>query len=209
MWRKILFAVVVLTFAFAILLLSIFRTAAVRYEVKDNPNSPNTGIPENNGKVVDYYLPYPGNVLPDSPFWEVKAIRDKIWLSITTNPTRKAELMLLFADKRLGSAKELFDKGNINEGITTLSKAEKYLEESLAQEKKNRSIGLDTAEFLIRLSKASLKHYEVMEEIKAMVADDVKPVVISFEVYPQKIFEQSRNSLLETGITPPENPFDW
>ena len=59
---------------------------------------------------VAYELPFPGKVLPDSPFWVFKVIRDKVWYGLSFSHLKKAELALLFSDKRLGSAKILFEK---------------------------------------------------------------------------------------------------
>ncbi|OGM21729.1 hypothetical protein A2863_04605 [Candidatus Woesebacteria bacterium RIFCSPHIGHO2_01_FULL_38_9b] len=209
MWQKILFVIVTLAFAFAILLLSVFRTAAVKYELSGKSVSQNDSMLGEGNATIDYYLPYPGRVLPDNPFWFLKALRDKLWFSFTTNPTRKAELLLLLADKRLGSAKILFEKGKNSEALSTLTKAEKYLEAAMVQERENRKQSLDTSEFLVRIAKASLKHYQLMQYIEKNVPDDIKPAVIVSQEYPKKVYEQARNSLLENGLTPPENPFGW
>src|SRR3989344_3288923 len=176
MWRKLLVVSLVLMFAFGILFLSIFRTAAVRYEFGG------TNVPQptqsGDGEIfIDYYLAYPGNVLPGSPFWPLKAVRDRAWIFLTTNSTRRAELMLLFADKRLGSAKILFEEGNPEESLSTLTKAEKYLDDASRQEKESREKGFDTTEFLSTLTKASLKHYAQILEIEETAPEEAKPVI--------------------------------
>lgn len=211
MWRRLLVAASTVMLAFAILFISVFRTASVKYEFSDvrTPDNQGTFVLGDKDINIDYYLPYPGKVLPDSPLWPVKALRDKVWLFLTTNQSRKAELKLLFADKRVGSAKLLFEKDKPEIGFTTLTKAEKYLEEAVVQEKVNRENGLDTTEFLQRLSKASLKHYEVMEEILMIAPDDAKPQVVSSQDYPKRAYEMVRDALFEKGIQPPETPFDW
>jgi hypothetical protein len=211
MLRKVLITLPVLVFAFGILLTSILRTASVKYEFngKIASNSQDMQVLGEEDIVIDYYLVYTGRVLPGSPLWFVKALRDKIWLLLTTNSSRKAELKLLFADKRLGAAKILFEKGKAGVGFSTLTKAEKYLEEAVAQESENRNEGDDTSEFLVTLAKASLKHFQVMEEIVDIAPEDAKPKVIEIQSYPKRAFEESRNALLEIGKTPPENPFGW
>lgn len=83
-------------------------------------------------KEVDYFLAYPG-VLPDHFLYPIKMIRDRIWLWLTMDPLKKAELLLLFADKRLGAGKVLVEGNKVDLGITTFSKAEKYLQRAANQ----------------------------------------------------------------------------
>ena len=209
MFRKIVVSSLVLAFAFGILLISIFRTASVKYQFNNTGKQINAKVLEGVTELVDYNLPFPGKVLPDSPLWSLKALRDRIWLLVTTNPSRKAELKLLFADKRLGSAIVLFDKEKFEEGLTTLTKAEQYLEEAGWQEEENRKKGIETSDFLQILAKASLKHYEVMQNILTIAPEEAKPTIIQTQDYSKKVFENSRNALLEKGKSAPENPFDW
>lgn len=211
MWKKVLVYITVILVAFAILFASILRTASVKFEVNDNlPNKGFASLDEELGDVaIDYYLPYPGGVLPDSPLWPIKALRDKLWFSITTNATRKVELKLLFADKRLGSSQVLFQKGKTSDAISTLAKAEKYLEEVSLDEERLRKEEYDTTDLLYRLSNASLKHYQVMSALKKIVSPDVAQFITELQEYPKKSFERSKNGLLDNGIEPPENPFEW
>jgi len=209
MFRKVLIAALVLIAAFGILLISVFRTASVKYQFSDTGKQVNARVLGETTEVIDYNLPYPGKVLPDSPLWSVKALRDRVWLWVTTNPTRKAELKLLFADKRLGSSKILFEKGKFEEGLTTLTKAEKYLEEVGWQEEENRKMGIETSGFLEILARASLKHYEVMQNILTIAPEAARPTIIQTQGYSKRVFENSRNALLEKGKSAPENPFAW
>jgi len=212
MFRKLALFSAVLIFAIGILFTSVLRTAAVKYEFSDMPQNGSgrtLRVLGENDVNINYNLAYPGKILPDSPLWPLKALRDRVWLWITTNDSRKAELQLLFADKRISMSKILFENGKPEEAYSTLTKAEKYLAEASAGEKANREKGMDTSEFLMRLSYASLKHAQVIDEITQIVPEDVKPSVIATKEYPKKVFEETRNSLLEIGIDPPENPFDW
>lgn len=208
MWRKISLLSGFLVIAFGILLVSILRTAAVKYDFTGESTLDVQILGDSNVRI-DYDLPYQGRIVPDSPLWPLKALRDKIWLFVTSNSSRKAELSLLFADKRLASAKILFQNDKPEIAFTTLSKAEKYLEESLLQENKNRKKGMNTSDFLKRLALASLKHYEVMDEIVLIAPEDAKPKIIETQSYARKVYESSRDALNEKGITPPESPFNW
>lgn len=212
MLRKLTLVFAVLLFAVGILFTSVLRTAAVKYEFAESPQTVNVSASSVLGEEeinIDYFLAYPGKVLPDSPIWFLKALRDRIWLWLTTNSSRKAELKLLFADKRISMSKILFERGKPEIGYSVLTKAEKYLEEAGSSEKENRGKGIDTSEFLERLAKASLKHAEVIDEILEIAPEDARPNIISAKEYSKKVFEESRNALLEKGMEPPENPFDW
>lgn len=197
------------SFAFLILIVSFLRCSAVSFSASTSPSpTPLTNSNKEDKIEINYFLPYPGKILPDSPFWYAKALRDKIWFLVTSNPTRKAELFLLFADKRLSSSKILFEKDKPVVALSTLTKAEKYLEKALLLEKKNRGKGVDTKDFLQHLANASLKHRQVIEEIIMIAPEDTRPQVIKVEDYAKNIYKESRDALNSLGIPAPENPFD-
>lgn len=207
MWRKVVPFLVVLTFAFGVLFTSVLMTASVKYNFSDENGEPS--VLGEKVASIQYGLPYPGKVLPDSPLWFLKALRDRVWFFITTNSSRKAELKLLFADKRLGSSRILFEKGKAEVGFSALTKAEKYLEEASVVEKENRKKGVETTEFLKKLALSSLKHYEVIEEIVQVAPEDAKPKVVEVQSYSKRIYFSTRDLLYEKGEDPPENPFNW
>lgn len=208
MLKKLLVAIPLLLFAFAILFISILRVAAVKYDYK-GPMNAQKGFLSTLETKVDYQLPYPGTVLPDNPLWALKVIRDRLWLFITTDPYRQAEMKLLFADKRLGSAKILFEQNKPDIGMATLEKGVRYLTESANLEKTLRENGSDTRELLDRLTRASLRHYELMDLMYNSAPDEARPTLIVLEMYPRKVYEDARNAQLDKGITPYENPFGW
>lgn len=208
MLRKVLVYILTLGIAFTILFVSVLRTASVRYEVDDTMINW-SDVPSNRDVEINYFLAFPGRVLPDNPFWPLKSLRDKFWLSITTDPMRRAELKLLFADKRLGSSQILFERGRVDDALSTLTKAEKYLEEASMEEETIRKGGSDTTEFLFRLANASLRHYQVMQHTIEIVPCEIKPVIIETQVYSKNSFERARNGLLDKAKSPPENPFEW
>lgn len=113
---------------------------------------------------VDYYLPYPG-ILPDHPLYWLKMVRDRVQLWLTTDNLPKAEKLLLYADKRLGAGWALVEGNKPGLGITTLTKAEKYLEQAVNLAQK---LGEGEAEvkFKAKLAKAIKKHEEVLNLIE-------------------------------------------
>ena len=112
-------------------------------------------------QMVDYYLPAPG-YLPDHPLYWVKMVRDRVDLWLTFSTTAKAQRFLNYADKRLAAGWALVEKGEIDLGVSTLTKGEKYLDQALVSGQ-----SLDAT----KLNKAKLKHWEVLSLLKDKVGD--------------------------------------
>jgi len=206
MFGRILATISVLLFAFAILAVSILQSSEITYTFANiNPGITNSieGVPQ-----VSYTLPFAGVVLPDSPLWFLKAIRDKIWFKVTSSPIRRAELALMFSDKRLAASKILFEKGNSNLGVSTLVKGEKYLEIALEQEKIARARGEDTSAFLLKIATSSLKHREIIDSLMRYVPDEAKAYIIKSENYAINAYTTSRDVLNSKNLICPFNPFD-
>jgi hypothetical protein len=207
-------AVILSTFllAFSILAISVLRVASVRYAfsgpVGGSGASPSPASPTNNKPIeINYELAYPGSILPDNPLWQIKALRDKLWLAFTFNSSKKAELLLLFADKRLAASNILFADGKPELAFSTLTKGEKYLESAEDITKANRKKGLDTREFDAKLASAALKHRQVIGGILTIAPEDAKPEIIKVLSYSDAVYGDCRNALMAAGAGVPENPF--
>lgn len=195
-----------LVFASFILAVSIFRTVSPQHVFSQiKRETPQKA--EVVKKPIDYYLVYPG-ILPDHFLWPLKALRDQAWVFFTTDPMRKAELYLLFADKRIGAAKVLLEGGKSGLAFSTASKAEKYLEQAVAQEKFAREKGLDTGALLDKLALASLKHREVLEEMYVKAGEDARPKIVEVLNYPKRLFDEVKMRLLDLNRPIPESPFE-
>ncbi len=184
MMKKVIFLIMVLLFAFGILAVSVMKTVAIEgqsasqnYKIKpvdsvlldEESVSTPSGIAQK--EKIDYFLAYPG-ILPDHFLYPVKMIRDRIWLWLTIEPKKKAELMLLFADKRLGAGKALIEGNKVDLGVSTLTKGEKYLQRAVAEIiKKDKE---DSRILLEKLSLAALKHEEVLLELQEKVSGETK-----------------------------------
>jgi hypothetical protein len=198
--KKIFLISAALIFASVVLTTSVIKTSAQslaqNYQVEPisvtavegEGNEKETGLPAAQ-ESIEYQLPYPG-ILPDHFLYPLKMIRDRIWLFLTTDSLKKAELLLTYADKRLWAAQLLLDKGQEEKAVATASKAEKYLEQAVAQEVKAREGGKKTESFLARLSQASLKHEEMLLGIKERVSDQAKGVIEGMLGYPRQAYEQ-------------------
>jgi len=142
---------------------------------------------------VSYYLPYPG-ILPDHPMYWLKMIRDRVQLWLTTGNLSKTERLLLYADKRLGAGWALVEGNKTSLGITTLTKAEKYLEQAV---KLGASLGEEGEEKKLKdkLIKATKKHIEVLNIVKNLVGEKEAGMV------EQMIKMQTKEMVKERGLT--------
>lgn len=202
--RRILVLTTIL-FSFVILFVSITQTAQVKYSFNEALSGQTAEIADS--QIIEYYFPYPGRILPDHPLWTFKAMRDRVWLSITPSAARRAELNLLLANKRLISAKILFERDKSELAFSVLTKASKYLESALKEEETARARGVDTKSFLISLARASLKHREIVREIYDVAAADVKPEISKIEEKTDFIYMDLENVFRDENMTAPDNPF--
>jgi len=115
-------------------------------------------------KLGDYYLAYPG-ILPDHPLYWVKMIRDRIVLTLTAEPVARWQLLLLYADKRIGAAQVLVKGNKVSLGAVTATKAEKYMDQALGQLEKLKSQGKMTAMIADQAIKACAKHQEITSQL--------------------------------------------
>ena len=211
---QIVAVLITLLIAVSILFISILRTASTTPSFTLPPPLSKSQIKDiEEGQIdieglITYELVNPGSVLPDHPLWWVKALRDRVWLMITPGSTRKAELNLLFADKRLAAAIKLFEKGNFESGYSTLEKGEHYLAIASDLEVINRQEGYDTTEFLMRLANASLKHRYEIESLLLIAPEDARPFIVQTQDNSKKVFKDSSNLLKSQGLTPPINPYE-
>lgn len=108
-------------------------------------------------------MPYPG-ILPDSPIYFIKIIRDRVTEFLTRDNIKKAQLYLLYSDKRAVSAMTLAEKGKNNLAIDTFSKAEKYFLKiaPLVAEAKRQGVGAPIG-FIETLKLSNSKHRELIQ----------------------------------------------
>lgn len=208
MFKKYVLALTAFVLAFAILVISVMRCATATY-VFASASQEGSGVLGEKTPDIKYDFPFPGKILPDSPLWALKALRDKVWYKITANPLKKAELALLFADKRLSASVILFDSKKTAVAFSTLSKGEKYLETAVEMEKNARNSGYDTSAFLFRLATASLKHRQVVEgSILPVAPEEARPEIIKIEDYSKNSYKMARDGLNDSKIAAPKDPFE-
>lgn len=120
---------------------------------------------------VDYNLPYPG-ILPDHPLYKLKVLRDKVVTFLIRDPIKKAEYHLLLADKRIYMSRLLVDKGKIALAKETALKGEnEYTLLVFVFKTANKK---PDAGFMDKLTRAAVKHQELLNEIMEKVGNTDK-----------------------------------
>jgi len=196
--KKILVISLFLTFGFLVLVVSILRSASLRHSSNFTP--PNSKVDNGQKLSVNYYFASAGSVLPDSPLWGVKVLRDKFWLFLTPGSTRKSELNLLFSDKRLMAAKILTQKGKYDLACSTILKSHNYFVEAVNLEDEARKGGDNTDELLLLLTKASLAHKETIQSLQNAFPDDLKTEFSSIIEYLSEFYDRSSSYLKSKNI---------
>lgn len=116
-------------------------------------------------KKIEYTLPYHG-ILSDNPLYFIKESRDRILDFLTRDPLKKAELNLLFSDKRVSMSLELSKKRKWNQAAKTLLIAEKYFQKIPAIIVAVNKQGVNpSGDFLERIRLANNKHREIIIDL--------------------------------------------
>lgn len=110
--------------------------------------------------AAEYALPYPG-ILPDSPVYFLKNLRDQTMLFFLRSKTQRSFYLLLMSDKRLGAGQVLVNTGKTSLGVTTLAKSQDYFKQAVnLADKNNRDL-------LSKLVVAGSKHQEVLGNLRS------------------------------------------
>ena len=67
--------------------------------------------------------------------------------------------------------------------------------------------GEDVSGFADNLARASLKHWQVLEDLRRTSPEDAQPLVNQINDYARVVYEKTSQLLNECGRTPPVNPF--
>lgn len=117
------------------------------------------------GESVEYTLPFAG-VLPDNPLYSLKIVRDNFWLFFTRDNIKKAEVLLLFSDRKTAATQMLFEKGKWDMGIDTMREAEQNFERmvDMIVLSKNQGVSPDEA-LVLKMKLSNTKHRQVIEQL--------------------------------------------
>jgi len=116
-------------------------------------------------RKVIYELPF-ACILPDSPLYVIKQIRDTIIEFMTRDYMKKSELLLVASDKKINMALQLSKKGKVKLMLETLKAAEKQANSIPDIIAESRKQGVSPYEgFTFKLKLSNVKHREVIEQL--------------------------------------------
>lgn len=186
---KSLFFILIFTF------LALFTSnAAFSQELSIKEATESSDIQEKD-KKIEYQLPYPG-LLPDSPLYFLKALRDAVVDFLISDPLKKADFYLLQADKRLNAGVYLFKigKSKYNLAESTISKGENYFEKAISKAIEAKQQGMNIDDISRGLRTSSRKHKEVIKELAANADAKTKESLMAL-VKRAADFEKKADSL--------------
>lgn len=156
-----------------------------------SPTPEKTIKPTPTPKTIDYNLAYPG-MLPDSPIYKLKVLRDKITEKLISDPAKKVEFYLLQTDKQILAASMLADKKEVSLAKETALKGENNYSK-LVYEYQTLNRKPNKTEFN-KLKLAALKHQEVLNNIIKKVSNQDKKT-FNDVIYFSQVNLQNVNNL--------------
>ncbi len=115
---------------------------------------------------IDYTLPYPG-LLPDSPLYKLKTLRDIVIGWFISDPTQKASFDILQSDKRYAGSLMLLDSEPNQKSLAldTLSKANNYMEDALKNLVAARSQGRAYVDIAQNALMSNQEHQQILDDM--------------------------------------------
>ena len=131
--------------------------------------------------TVSYELPYPG-ILPGSPLYSLKALRDKLMEIFISDPLKKSSFYLLQADKRLAAGLILYERGDIIVAETTISKGQNYLEKSINKMIEAKNSQHNVSDVFAKIKSSSAKQRQELERLsKKAKGDEAKKLIADYK----------------------------
>jgi len=118
---------------------------------------------------VDYVLPYPG-ILPDSPLYFLKAVRDRLVGLLVNDPVKKAEFNLLTSDKRINAAIFLANRGKDQLAVDTLSKSNNYMDQAIGATATAQDAGKNIDTVLSNIRTSIKSHKQIADGLQKKVS---------------------------------------
>lgn len=113
--------------------------------------------------ATEYRLTWPG-ILPDSPLYKIKVLRNKIIERLIIQPVRRIEFDLLMADKTLYASKFLLDKKEFSLARETALKGENYFSSLVADYAKVQAAnGTIPKELRVQIDSAYVAHQQLIK----------------------------------------------
>ena len=197
--------VVISSMALAVLFVTFYKSSETLYSFKYQKIALNNVY---RAIYIPYDLPKPGPLLPGNILWPGRVAFDKSKVFFALNSYEKSQIYQQISDQRLSAAQKLFKRGDFELSVTTIEKSEKYLELALLEEKNAHKQGINTVDLLGNISKASLKHREIIEDMALNSPEDARPMVNKTLDITKKLFEETKIALNEQKAPTFTNPFE-
>lgn len=119
----------------------------------------------------EYKLPHVG-MLPDSPFYKLKSLRDRVTLFFISDRERKAEKHLDFADRMLYESLKVAENGNMTVAVHNAFKGEDHMTQLVDSLKASVYSGKELdKDFVARAHEAYTAHQNLLAGIKSRTDD--------------------------------------
>ncbi|XOB41740.1 MAG: DUF5667 domain-containing protein [Candidatus Nealsonbacteria bacterium] len=130
-------------------------------------------------------LPSPG-LTPDSPFYFLDTLAEKIGMFFTLGAEKKAEKAVRYAEEKLAELKAMAEKNKIQALERANQKYQEFLRLANMKTQEAKEKGKDVEELAVLITEKTLKHQEVLIEIFEKVPEEAKEGI-------QKAIEVSRS----------------
>lgn len=149
---------------------------------------------EMKGETVEYTLPFAG-LLPDSPLYPLKVVRDNFWLFFTRDNIKKAEVLLLFSDRKTAASQMLFESGKWEKGVDTMTEAEQNFERMVDMVVLSKSQGVSPDEgFIQKMKLSNTKHRQIIEQLLIAAPQGSRKALEEVMVLNGKLSEKMNES---------------
>jgi hypothetical protein len=160
--------------------------------------------------IAEYKLPYPG-MLPDSPFYKLKTLRDKLVLFLIRDPYKKAQKHLQLADRILFEALKLAEKNNISLALHTAFKGENHMTQLVDTVKQAVYSGRAlNSKLLNQAHKAAKKHKDLLAGMKSRAKGKNKDqfdIILEFsQRNDSELFKVEKEATIEAELEATSNP---
>jgi chemotaxis protein histidine kinase CheA len=133
---------------------------------------------------ADFSLPHSG-LTPDSPFYFLDTLGEKVSLFFTFAPEKKAEKAIQFAEEKLAEVKAVAEKNKPEAIEKANQKYQEFLGLANQKTQEAKEKGRDVEELAILITEKTLKHQEILVEVSEKVPEQAKTAL-------EKAIEASR-----------------
>ena len=135
-------------------------------------------------------LPDPG-LTPDSPFYFLDTLGEKIGMFFTFGAENKAEKALKIAEEKLAETKVMAERNKAQAIEKANQKYQEFLSLANQKAKEAKEKGKDVEELAVLITEKTLKHQEVLIEVFEKVSEEAKTAIEKAIEVSRKGFEEA------------------